>query len=72
MGESASLGTRMVAGFQSSFRGLIQGGQNLLIWISYNLFMVMVLASVAVVAAVVGWRELKKYRKKDERDGEGS
>ena len=72
VGETASLGTRMAAGFQSSFRGLIQGGQNLLIWISYNLFMVMVLASVAVAAAVVGWRELKKYRKKDERDGEGS
>ncbi len=60
VGETASLGQRMAAGFQASFRGLGQGFQDLLVWVSYNLFLTAVLIGVAVAAVVVGKRELKK------------
>ena len=59
VGETASLGQRMAAGFQASFRGLGQGFQDLLVWVSYNLFLTAVLIGVAVAAVVVGKRELK-------------
>lgn len=68
VGETASLGQRMAAGFQSSLRGLSQGFQNFLIWLSYNLFLVVILAAVAVVAVIVGKRELKKLRKQNGPD----
>lgn len=68
VGETASLGQRMAAGFQSSLRGLGQGFQNFLIWLSYNLFLVVILAAAAVVAVVVGRRELKKRRKQNGPD----
>ena len=67
VGETSSLGARMAAGFQSSFRGLIQGGRDFLIWLSYNVFLVVILAAVVVVAVIVGKRELKKQRKQKER-----
>lgn len=65
VGETASLGQRMAAGFQSSLRGLSQGFQNFLIWLSYNLFLVVILAAAAVVAVIIGKRELKKLRKRN-------
>lgn len=65
VGETASLGQRMSAGFQSSLQGLSQGFQNFLIWLSYNLFLVVILAAAAVVAVVIGKRELKKLRKQN-------
>ena len=68
VGETASLGQRMAAGFQSSLRGLGQGFQNFLIWLSYNVFLVVILAAVAVVAVVIGKRELKKLRKQNGPD----
>ena len=68
VGETSSLGARMAAGFQSSFRGLIQGGRDFLIWLSYNVFLVVILAAVAVVAVIVGKRELKKQRKQNGPD----
>ncbi len=68
VGETASLGQRMAAGFQSSLRGLSQGFQNFLIWMSYNLFLVVILTAVAVVAVIIGKRELKKLRKQDGPD----
>lgn len=64
VGETASLGQRMAAGFQASFRGLGQGFQDLLVWVSYNLFLTAVLIGVAVAAVVVGKRELKKVHGK--------
>lgn len=70
VGETASLGQRMAAGFQSSLRGLGQGFQNFLIWLSYNVFLVVILAAVAVVAVIIGKRELKKLKKKDGGQGE--
>ncbi len=63
VGETSSLGQRMAAGFQASFRNLGQGVQDLLIWVSYNLFLTIVLAAVAVSAAIVGRRELKRLKK---------
>lgn len=68
VGETASLGQRMAAGFQASLRGLSQGFQNFLIWLSYNLFLVVVLAAVAVAAVIIGKRELKKRRKQNGPD----
>lgn len=68
VGETASLGQRMAAGVQASLRGLSQGFQNFLIWLSYNLFLAVILAAVAVVAVVVGRRELKKRRNRNEPD----
>ena len=64
VGETASLGQRMAAGFQASVRGLGEGLQNLLIWVSYNVFLVAVLAVVAVVGVFLGRRELKKRLRK--------
>lgn len=52
-GERDSLGQRMAAGVQSSFRGLINGGQGLLVWLSYNLVLVVIVAVIAVAAVVV-------------------
>lgn len=68
VGETASLGARMAAGFQSSFRGLVQGGRDFLIWASYNIFLLVILAAVAAAAVVVGKRELKKLRKQNGPD----
>ena len=70
VGETSSLGQRMAAGFQASVRSLSQGFQNFLIWASYNVFLLVVLAAVAVVAVVVGKRELKKIRKQNEKKSE--
>lgn len=67
VGETASLGTRMAAGVQSSFRGLVQGGRDFLIWASYNLFLVIILAALVVVVVIVGKREFKKARKQTEK-----
>ena len=64
VGETAPLGQRMAAGFQASVRGLGEGLQNLLIWVSYNVFLVAVLAVVAVVGVFLGRRELKKRLRK--------
>lgn len=70
VGETASLGARMAAGFQSSFRGLVQGGRDFLIWASYNIFLLVILAVLAAAAVVVGRRELKKLRKQEEKKQE--
>lgn len=58
-GERDSLGQRMAAGIQSSFRGLVSGGQGLLVWLAYNLVPVLVVAVIAAVAAVVLVRKKK-------------
>lgn len=70
VGETSSLGQRMAAGFQASVRGLSQGFQSILIWASYNIFLLVVLAVVAAVAVIVGKRELKKLRKQEKTEKE--
>lgn len=66
VGETSSLGERMAAGFQASGQGLVQGCRNLLIWASYNIFLIAVLAAVVAAAAAVGRRKLKKLRARRE------
>ena len=62
VGETASLGARMAAGVQSSFQDLVQGVQELLIWISYHLFLTGLLAVLACVGVAVGRKKLKRWR----------
>lgn len=72
-GERDSLGARMAAGVQSSFRGLINGGRELLVWLSYNLVLVLVVAAVAVVAVVVLRKKgVLSWKKRGSGDGPGT
>lgn len=66
VGETASLGSRMAAGFRSSLEGLINGSQQLLIWVSYHFIALAVLVAAAAVGGVVGYRKWKKMRKPKE------
>ncbi|WP_160662532.1 DUF4349 domain-containing protein [Colidextribacter sp. OB.20] len=71
VGETASLGARMAAGFQASVHGLGQGFQNFLVWVSYNVFLLVVLAAAAAAGVVIGKRKLKKLREQEKKpDGE--
>ena len=71
-GERASLFTRMKAGVVSSATGLVDGVQDLLIWVSYNLFGILVFATAVAAGVVFGRRYInvrkaeKKERKKEE------
>ena len=72
-GERDSLGARMAAGVQSSFRGLINGGRELLVWLSYNLVLVLVVAAVVVVAVVVLRKKgVLSWKKRGPGDGPGT
>ena len=62
VGETASLGTRMAAGFRSSLEGLINGSQRLLIWVSYNFIALAILVVAVAVGGTVGYRKWKKER----------
>ena len=63
----------MMAGVQSSFRGLINGGRELLVWLSYNLVLVLVVAAVAVVAVVVLRKKgVLSWKKRGPGDGPGT
>lgn len=71
VGETASLGQKMTAGFAASAEGLVRGFQDLLVWFSYHIFAVVILAAVVSVAAVTVRRRVKKVladRKKPERE----
>ncbi len=70
VGETASLGQRMAAGFQASVRNLGQGFRDFLIWASYNIILLVILAAVAAVAVTVGRRKLKKLRSQNEKKEE--
>lgn len=72
-GERDSLGAQMAAGVQSSFRGLINGGRELLVWLSYNLVLVLVVAAVVVVAVVVLRKKgVLSWKKRGPGDGPGT
>lgn len=66
VGETASLGARMAAGFRSSLEGLVNGSQQLLIWVSYHFIALAILVTAAAVGGVVGYRRWKKVRKHKE------
>lgn len=64
VGEQASLGQRMGAGFASSLDSFVRGCQELLVWLSYNLLGLVVLAAVAGGAGFAGWKLVKRHRAK--------
>lgn len=70
VGETASLGARMAAGVRSSFGSLVWGGRDFLIWVSYNLVSVLILAGVVAVAVVLGKRKWKTARKQREKESD--
>jgi len=73
-GERASLFTRMKAGVVSSATGLVDGVQDLLIWVSYNLFGILVFAAAAAAGVVFGRKYIKvrKAGKKTQKKEEGA
>ena len=73
-GERASLFTRMKAGVVSSASGLVDGVQDFLIWVSYNLFGILVFAAAATAGVVFGRRyiKIKKFGKKEQKREEGT
>ena len=64
IGVTDSLGSRMAAGFASSAAGLAEGFQDLLVWISYHVFGLLIFAAVAAVAAGVGIRSVRGKKRK--------
>lgn len=70
VGETSSLGARLAAGVQSSFRSLVQGGQELLVWVSYNLFLLMILAGGAAAVVFFSSRALRRQHRRS-KTGEG-
>ena len=60
VGESSTLGQRMTAGFKASCEGFVRGAQELLVWMSYNLVVLVILIAAA---AMGGWAGLRKYKK---------
>lgn len=61
-GETAGLGERMAAGLSASAAGLIQGIQDLLVWLSYHLFPVIVVLGAAG-GGLFYWRRVRRGRK---------
>lgn len=70
VGETASLGIKMSAGLKASVEGLVRGFQNLMIWISYHIFAVVIVLAVAAAGAVTALRTGTFRRtKKPNQDG---
>lgn len=61
-GATNSLSQRMGAGFARSWRNLVEGGQGLLVWLSYNLLGLCVLAAI-VAGGVTAGRKIYRRRK---------
>ena len=61
-GQQAGLFQRMKTGIVSSAGGVVDGVQNFLVWVSYNLFGLIILAAVAVGGIFAG-RKYVKVRK---------
>ena len=64
-GETSSLGAKMAAGFSASLEGLVDGFQGMLIWISYHVFGLVVLAVIAAAMAAAGVRGLLRKKRKN-------
>jgi len=74
-GEKAGLFTRMKAGVVSSAADLVDGVQDMLIWVSYNLFGLLVFAAAVTAGVIFGRRYVKgkknaKKAAKEETEGE--
>lgn len=60
----------MAAGFSASLEGLVDGFQGMLIWISYHVFGLVVLAVIAAAGVVIGRSILRKNGRRAEREGQ--
>ena len=69
-GETAGLLERMGAGFAASGEGLIQGAQDLLVWLSYHLFQVIVILGAAAGGTVYWRRRRRRKRQAQLKDPE--
>lgn len=72
VGETATLGQKMSAGFSANVDGLISGVQNLLVWISYHLFGTLIFTTIVAAGAVVGIRGLRTKTGKKKEAGENT
>lgn len=61
-GVTDTLGQRMSKGFASSLDGLVEGVQDLLVWISYHVFGLAVFAVIVAGGIVIAVRKLKKIK----------
>lgn len=59
-----SLGERMSRGFASSLDGLVDGAQDLLVWMSYNVFGLLMFALVIGAGAVILMRKVSVFKRK--------
>ena len=66
-GEADTLWTRMKKGFSSGANDLVDGLQSLLVWISYNVFGILIFAAVAGgVVLILKKKALRGFRRKRE------
>ena len=56
--------------FSASLEGLVDGFQGMLIWISYHVFGLVVLAVIAAAGVVIGRSILRKKRKESRKEGQ--
>lgn len=71
-GERAGLFTRMKAGVVSSADALVTGVQDVLIWVSYNLFGLLVFAAAAAAGVFFGGKYVKEHKAKTKAQAEQS
>lgn len=67
-GVTNTLGQRMAGGLRSSADGLVNGVQDFLVWISYNLFGILIFAAILGGISIVAVRVRRKVRLKKPSD----
>ena len=60
VGETASLAQRLAAGVRSSLEGLVRGSREALVWVSYHVVWLVVLAALAGAGIVLGRRRYRR------------
>ena len=60
VGETASLAQRLAAGVRSSLEGLVRGSREALVWVSYHVVWLVVLAALAGAGVVLGRRRYRR------------
>ena len=58
----------MAAGVSASLTGLVEGAQDLLVWLSYHLFAVLLAGVVLAGAAIAGLRVYRRREGKRKED----
>lgn len=72
-GQADTLADRMKHGFTSGFESLVDGGEDLLVWISYHLFSILILVAVAGGVGLAVKKKLtglRRGKKKSSANGE--